>query len=154
MREPKFSVWQPDENILKGDGIYHHQIIDNENGLIISLTDQFGSKVNITYNELSKHIGNYVWSYRFTNEICMQFMVDVLDEAEKRVIQNGMKFEKDAFWFYKSQDSEYIKGFSKEIESSINSVPEMEVHIFRIVGGFIEVISDYNPEIVIVTSLK
>lgn len=137
----KFHVWQPTANILKGDRIYHFEM-STENGIIISLTDQYGTTVDVVYDQASQEIGDYVWLLRYSNKTSLSdSLVQLLEEAEK----NGPIPDPNGPCFFKITNSHLIEWFYQ----AGHIIPSMEHHVFPVSNGVIDIVSDYEPKFIV-----
>ncbi|MFS0672064.1 hypothetical protein [Ornithinibacillus sp. 179-J 7C1 HS] len=143
MAKPELKVWRPKNQILKGR-IYEHNITLASNGLMISLLDEVNTKIEIVYDGSSQIIGDYVWAYRYSNEILQSSsLVDLMLEAQKKskmISNNNLEF-------YKMINSDFIDFVKKSgfADDSIN----LEHHLYPVADGVLEIISDYEPSIII-----
>lgn len=137
----KLKVWRPNSDRLRYEVMGHSVNLD-QTGLKISITDYFGARIEIIYDQLSKDIGNFVWSYRYTNEITRSVPIVDMMQAARKEAHNISDTE---FYFYKAYNSEYLgfvntNGYANDIS--------LEHHIFIVSDGIVEVISDYEPKVV------
>ncbi|SET60122.1 hypothetical protein SAMN05216389_11674 [Oceanobacillus limi] len=145
---PKLQVWRPNNIMLIGR-VYNHCITFDERGLRISITDEVGVKVDIVCDESSQIIGDYVWSYRFTNEIVeSDSLVDLIQEAH----HNKKTSPVNRIDFYKIINSGYLDSIEKT--GWIGEMVELEHHMYPVSDGSLEVISDYEPKIHVENSSK
>lgn len=144
MDKRKLHVWQPCANILKGR-IYYDELTVSDFGLILTLTDQEGTIVDIVYNKGSQIHGDYVWSYRYTNEVPMTVLVPLMEEARK----NGKILDSNGPLFYKMTDSDYIEWHDSLGFIPSSEIPNVEHHLIPGPDGVYEFISEYEPKIVV-----
>ena len=112
----------------------------NNKGLTITLVDKRETTVDIIYDKGTKHLGDYVVSYRYTSEIPMSWLASLAEEARDNSGLN--KFDS---CFYKALHSDYLDQFKPYFPGSL--ADGLEHHLFPVGTGIVEVISGYEPSI-------
>ena len=145
MERQKLHVWRPSANILR-----EYTVNDcaryNENGFVITLSDIYGTTLEIVYDRYSQIIGDYIWAFRYKNEIPQPgYLVHLMEEARKE--DNDVEnFDPYKITFYKMINSDFIKEMGFE---SMKDAPKLEHHLYPFYEGIFEVISEYEPKVIL-----
>ncbi|OJH19914.1 hypothetical protein BLX88_05385 [Bacillus obstructivus] len=144
MDQRKLHVWQPVNNLEKGNITEANFNFSDEKGLCIRLIDIKGISVDIIYDKIS-NIQDYVWSFRYAGEIPRSDLTPAVKEAYKR----ASNIDKTAACFYKMTNSDFIEWFDQLQWLGSNDIPNVEHHVYIYNNGVFEVISDYEPKLII-----
>ncbi|MFC5602719.1 hypothetical protein [Sporosarcina koreensis] len=114
----------------------------SDKGLTITLVDKMRTTVDITYDKGIRYLGDYIASFRYTSEIPMSMLASLAEEA--RDTSSLKNFES---CFYKTLHSEYLDWFKPHFPDGL--ADGLEHHIFPVGTGIVEVISDYEPSVIL-----
>jgi hypothetical protein len=118
----KWNIWKPKENLIEK---YHIDfVIDNDNGLIIKLSNRINNK------KLIIKWGGVVESHMYSKEGCNTELFNSLDSKK--------------WTFFKIEDSKYVKWIK---EQSWGIYDDRELKHFSIIGSnaVLDIIIDYEP---------
>lgn len=146
MGKMELHIWQPVTCLVKGDVVSatleHGDTID-KNGLRLVLTDVEGNVVQVIYDKVSQTMGDYIWTYRYINEIKRSDLNKLIEKADRSNL-----IDESAHHFYKVVNSDYIGWYDQLPWLGSQDAPNVEHHIYMYNDGIFEVISDYEPRFI------
>lgn len=146
MDKRRVQIWQPVTSLAKDNVVFanleHTDKLDKY-GLRIELTDINGNIVEIIYDKISLIMGDYIWTYRYINEIKRCDLNKLIDVADCTNLKDST-----AHHFYKMENSDFIEWYDQLSWLGSEDASFVEHHIYMYNDGIFEVISDYEPRFV------
>lgn len=140
LKTTKYHVWEP----LKG-------ISDNldyiefkfAKGLQLKFEDRDGNEINFIYDQLIN--GMFVWASRFTEE---SIRGDI-DQLALQARINHFNSENKSWCLYKVSNSDFLEWYDELPGPGSDLFPEVEHHVFMSSEIIFDVLSEYEPKVIV-----
>jgi hypothetical protein len=142
MDKRELQIWQPVTCLVKGNVVtakLEHSVIGDTHGLRLELTDIDGNVVQIVYDKISPTMRDYIWTYRYVNEIKRCDLNKLIDKADHTKL-----VDPSAHHFYKMVNSDLIEWYDQLPWLGSEEEPNVEHHIYMYNDGVFEIVSIMN----------
>ncbi|MBS4202466.1 hypothetical protein KHA93_22955 [Bacillus sp. FJAT-49732] len=142
-KKEKLHIWQPVIN-LKAKYLYDINLTNvnrHSDYLKITLEDLQDNQLDIIYDQRISPVEYYVWAFRFSTETG-NFDIRYIEE------EIGGRVDPEAAYFFKMENSKYLKMFDSNPIINRKTHPNLEHHLYITGDEIFEVLSDYEPRFV------
>lgn len=149
MKSQILHAWQPNELIkftMDEHLFYHIGLVDVQLGpKALTITLESKSKIlQIIYDQVAGPIPYYVWNFRYGNELSDR---NDLPYANEAIYPDTLN--KESYHFFRVQNSEFIEWNDRVSPFKSKDYPELEHHLFFTSDDFLEILSLYEPKIIV-----